>query len=375
MSQHLAKEQPEKYNHPVKLVYEDEYGAYLGVNAEFLQEFVLKESNPNFEVFDSQDSHRRFIAVKCSRLPDDQDLVKGRYGIDFHRAKPKLKEALQYGAELPYALENTKRLANMAFAAITREEYDRKSSVWESFYSYIWSLRPQTLWVTPHSGNITRIPDDILPYPKDEMDSFTAGVAASCAFNDRSKATRRVMISIHGFGYLAAIFDLGGFGIIDEEKLAAVAKKIEAKYHERAQSVADEYKQDFFLRAIRGFEHIKNKKGTLNPDKLDFTSTTAGHRVGFIIKGLKLYGQEITEFTLEEFKEAINTVNKMEIPVISANHLFPAMQVGRLLGLSEKIQEGLLHSALQVECSRLYLAKEPELITSIILDIKNELFD
>lgn len=359
----------------MELVYEDEYGAYLGVNAEFLQEFVLKESNPNFEVFDSRDSDRRFIAVKCSRLPDDQDLLKGRYGIDFHRAKPKLEEALQYGAELPYALGSTKWLANMAFAAITREEYDKKSSVWENFYSYIWSSRPQTLWVTPHSGNITRIPDDILPYPKDEMDSFTAGVAASCAFNDRSKATRRVMISIHGFGYLAAILDLGGFGIIDEEKLAAVAKKIEIKYHERAQNLADEYKQDFFLRATRGLEHIKNKKGTLNPGESDFTSTTAGRRVGFIVKGLKLYGQEIIEFTLEEFKEAINGVNKMEVPVISGNHLFPARQVGNLLGLSEKIQKGLLHSALQVECSRLYLAKEPELITSIILDIKNELFD
>jgi hypothetical protein len=359
----------------MKLVYEDEHGAYLGVNAEFLQEFVPKESNPNFEVFDSRDAYRRFIAVKSSRIPDDENLKEGRYGIDFNRAKPTLQEALQYGDELPHALESVKWLANMAFAALTEEEYDRKSLVWDSFYSYIWGLTPQTIWVAPHSGSITRVPDDIIPYPKDEMDSFTAGVAALCAFNDRNKASKRVVISIHGFGYLAAVLDLGGFGIIDEGKLAAVAKKIEIKYHERAQILADEYKQDFFLRATRGLKHIKSKRGTLNPEELNFTSTPAGHRVGFIVKGLSLYGQEIKEFTLEEFKEAINNVNKMEVPVISSNYLFPARLVSKLLRLSGKIGQGLLHSALQIECSRLYLAKEPELITNMILDIKNELFD
>jgi hypothetical protein len=359
----------------MKLVNEDEHGAYLGVNAAFLKEFVPKESNPNFEVFDSQDNQNRFIVVKSSRLPDDEDLVKGRYGIDFHRAKPELQEALKYGAELPHALESMKWLANMAFAAFTKEEYDRKSSVWENFYSYIWGLTPKIIWVAPHSGSITRVPDDIIPYPKDEMDSFTAGVAALCALNDRNKASKRVMISIHGFGYLAAILDLGGFGIIDEGKLAAVAKKIENKYHERAQILADEYKQDFFLRATRGLKHIKSKRGTLNPEELNLTLTPAGQRVELIVKGLRLYGQKIREFTPAEFKEAIHSLNKVEVQVVSSNYLFPARLVGKLLRLSEKIGHGLLHSALQIECSKLYLAKEPELITNMILDIKNELFD
>jgi hypothetical protein len=359
----------------MKLVYEDEHGAYIGVNAEFLQEFTPKESNPNFEVFDSRDNQSRFIAVKASRIPDDQDLAEGRYGIDFNRVKPELQEALQYGAELPHALESRQWLANIAFAANTKEEYERKSSVWENFYSYIWGLKPKTIWVTPHSGSINRIPDGILPYPKDEMDSFTAGVAALCAFNNRNKASKRVMISIHGFGYLAAILDLGGFGIIDEEKLAAVAKKMEMKYHERVQILADEYKRDFFFRASRGLKHIKNKRGTLNPKELGLTSTTAGYRVELIVRGLRLYVQEIREFTLEEFKEAIHNVYKMEVPVISSNYLFPARHIGKILRLSERIVQGLLHSALQVECSRLYLAREPELITNIILDIKNELFD
>jgi hypothetical protein len=359
----------------MKLVYEDEHGAYLGVNAEFLKEFTPKESNPNFEVFDSRDNHRRFIVVKSSRIPDDQDLAAGRYGIDFHRAKPGLQEALQYGDELPHALESMKWLANAAFAALTEEEYDRKCSAWESFYSYIWGLTPKIIWVTPHSGSVARVPDDILPYPKLVMDAFTAGVAASCAVNNRNKASKRIMISIHSSSFLGTVLELGGFGIVDEEKMAAVAGKTEMKYHEKAQILAHEHKRNFFLTATGWLEHIQNKRGTLNPEELNRTSTADRRRVELIVKGLRLYGQEIREFTLEEFYEAIKSLNKAEVHVISSNYLFPASHVGKILGLSEKIGQGLLHSALNIECSKLYLAREPELITKMILDIKNELFD
>jgi hypothetical protein len=359
----------------MKLVYEDDYGAYSGVRAEFLEKFVLKESNPNFDVYDSRDNNNRFIAVKSSRLPDDQDLAAGRYGIDFNRAKPGLQEALQYSTELPDALENMKWLANMSFAANTRDEYDRKSSVWDNFYSCIWGSEPKTIWVTPHSGSVARVPDDILPYPKLVIDAFTAGVAASCAFNIRNKALKRLMISIHSSSFLGTIFELGGFGIIDEEKLFAVAAKIEMKYHERVQSLADEHKQYFCLIATRWLEHIKNKQGTLDPAALNHTSTTDKRRVDLIAKELKLYGQEIKGFTLEEFEEVIRSVSEIEVPVISSNYIFPASHVGKILKISEKIGRGLLHSALNIECSKPYLAKEPELMTNIILDIKNEFFN
>jgi hypothetical protein len=328
----------------MKLVHEDEQGAYLGVSTEFLQGFITKESNPNFEVYDSRDNQRRLVVVKSSRVPDDQDLNEGRYGIDFHRARPTLQEALQYGAELPQALESRKWLTNIAFAAINKEEYDRKSSIWENFYSYIWGSTPQTVWVAPHSGNVTRAVDEILPYPKVEIDAFAAGVAASCAFNDRIRALKRVMISIHSHNWVGAILDLGGFGIIDEQKLAAVTKKMEMKYHERAQILADEYKKDFVLRATGWLEHIKGRRGTLNPKELDHTSRTYRYIVENIVKGLKLYGQEIREFALEEFKEALQGLNKVEVPVASYNYLFPAKHIGELLRLSEKIRKGLLHS-------------------------------
>jgi hypothetical protein len=356
----------------MKLVNEDEYGTYLGVTEEFLKKFVPKESNPNFEVFDLRDNNNRFMAAKSSRIPDDQDLAAGRYGIDFNRAKPTLQEAFQYGSELPYGL---KWLGDIAFAAITREEYDRKSSAWEKFYSYIWGLTPQTLWVAQHSGSVNRAPDDILPFPKLWIDAFTAGVAALCAFNDRNRASKRIMISIHGTGLLGAVLNSGDFGVVAEEKMDAVAKKIEMKYHERVQILADEYKQDFLLKTDKLLEHIKKIRGTLNPEELKHTSIDDRVHVELIVKGLMLYGQEIKEFTLEEFQEAIHNLGKIEVLVISNNYLYPARHVGKLLKLTEKIGQGLLYSALNIECSKLYLAREPELIANMIIDIKNELFD
>jgi len=355
----------------MKLVNEDEHGAYLGVKAEFLKEFVLKESNPNFEVFDSRDNQRRFIAVKSSRVADDQDPAAGRFGIDFNRARPGLKEALQYGAELPNGL---KWLGDIAFAAFNKEEYDRKSSAWEDFYSYIWGLTPQTLWVAPHSGSVNRAPDDILPFPKLWIDAFTAGVAASCAFKDRNRTSKRVMMAIHGTGHLGAVLNLGDFGVVDKEKLDIVAKKMEMKYHERAQVLADEFKQDFTLKTIKILRHIKNRRGTLNPEELSHISRDDSFTVGLYVKGLGLYGQEIKEFTFAEFKEAIQSLSKIEVPVILNDYFYTARNAGKLLKLPEKIEHGLLHSALNIECSKLYLARDPELVANIILDVKNELF-
>lgn len=359
----------------MKLVYEDEHGAYLGVTAEFLKEFVSKESNPNFEVYDSQDGHRRFMAVKSSRLPDDQDLTEGRYGIDFNRAKPKLQEALRYGDELPHALESMKWLANTAFASFTKEEYDRKSSAWDNFYSYIWGSMPKTIWVAPHSGSVDRAPDDIFPYPKTAIDAFTAGIAASCAFNEKNKAIKRIMISIHSSGFIGTVLEVGSFGIVDEEKLTAVVKKTENKYHERVQVIAHEHKQHYYLVANGWLEHIKNKRGTLNPEELNHVSTLDRQRVELMSKGLRLYGQEIREFTIEEFKEALHNLNKSEVQVVSGNYVYPGRQVSQQIRLPEKVECGLLYSAIQFECSKVYLAREPELITNMILDIKNELFD
>ena len=131
------------------------------------------------------------------------------------------------------------------------------------------------------------------------------------------------MISVHSSGFIMTVLELGGFGVLDEEKLATVARKIEMKYHERAQTLVGEYIQHLYRMATRWLKHIENRRGTLNPDELNHTSTIDRQRVELIRKGLELYGQEITEYTMAEFKEAIHSLNKAEVQVVSCNQLFP----------------------------------------------------
>jgi hypothetical protein len=357
----------------MKLVIEDEYGAYLGVTQAFLKEFVQKERNPNFEVFDSRDGQRRFIAVKSSRLPDDEESSSGRYGINFHRAKPGLHEAIRYHTELSQALITREALNGIAFAAANKDEYDNKSAVWDKFYAFIWGETPQTIWVSPHSGNVNRTPDDIFPYPKMEMDSYAAGLAAQCAYYDTADTFKRTMISIHSHNWLSAILDLGGFGICDEKKLENINTKIEKQYTEKMQALAEECRQDFLLKAGRWLEHIINTRGTLDPQKLPPEFGIERSVIYFVATGLKLYKKEIKHFTIEEFREVIQSLSNTKIQVVSCNYLFSGQQIGAQLELSSKINRGLLRCALQIECMKHYLNKAPELVSDIILDVKNAL--
>ena len=355
------------------LVNEDKNGAYIGATANFLKKFVTKESNPNFDIFDSQDGYNRVIIAKSSRLPDDDDLGTGKYGINFHRALPSYKEALRYKTGIPYALE-TRQINDLAFGADSKEEYERKAAVWNHFYTFIWDLNPQTLWITPHSGSIARPPDEIIPWPYLEMDAYVAGIAALCAFKNSNKPLKRIMISIHSHNWLGAILDLGGFGILEEQRLADIARKIETKYHEKVQVLAEECKKDFSIRAIKWLTHIKNIRGTLVPEDLKGQYALDRSVVLNITRSLQLYGKEIREFQLAEFQAAINSLGGTELKVISCNHLFAAKHIAELIKITNKIDSALLSSALQIECLKLYLKKEPELISNIILDVKKELF-
>jgi hypothetical protein len=355
----------------MKLVNEDEYGAYLGVTADFLEEFIRTENNPNFEVFDSRDGGRRFIVTKCSRLPDDEDPNDGRYGINFHRAKPDFPTARAYLNELATARISRQAINGLAFAAETREQYASKSAAWERFYSYVWDKKPQNIWATPHSGSAEREPDDIFPYPKLEMDACVAGVAAQCAFKDTSPALKRTMISVHSHNWYSAVVDLGGFGINDEKKLADAAAKLEEKYAARVQPAAEACRKDFMNKVMPWLEHVLRTFGTLELEKL---WPDHGSAVYYSMTGLKLYKRQITRFTLDEFRDAINSLKGKRIKAASFNHLFSGEWVGKQLGLAEHIREGRMGGAVQIECMKYYLKNEPELMADIILDLKRELF-
>jgi len=356
----------------MELVFEDERGAYSGVRPEFLNSLVPIECNPNFDVYDSLDNQGRFIAVKSSRVPDDEDLENDKFGIDFNRGKPTREEAFQYGTGMPGAYQ---WLSDTAFAAGTGEEYRRKASTWDNFFSHIFGRTPQTVWVTPHSGRVNREPDDMFHFPEFMVDAFTAGIAARCVFNDRNKALKRIMIAVHSTGQLAAVVNLGDFGIVESEKLDSIAEKMERKYHEKVQVLAGEFTRDFGEKTLKLLEHINNIQGTLEPEELNHRSTDDSFTVKTYVKCLQRYGQEVKELTLAGFTRALQNLDKVEVPVILNNFIYPARNVGKLLKLSDKMKAGMLYTALHIEGAKLYMARDPELVANIILDIKNELLE
>jgi hypothetical protein len=356
-----------------KLVNEDQNGAYLGVTPELLKKFVLKESNPSFEVYDSRDGYNRLIVAKSSRLPDDNDLTNKHYGINFHRAKPDFKTAVAYDKELKIPRLGRKELNSLSFAAATEAEYENKSGIWDRFYHYVWDETPQNLWVTPHSGNINRKPDKLFPFPKLELDGYVAGVTARCANSDTGPTLKRTMMSIHSHNWYSAVVDLGSFGINDIEKLESIAAVVEKKYAEKVQPAAEACRQDFAARLLPWLEIIQRYRGTLNLEALAKEYSIDQAVVYYTMRGLKLYGKEITSLTFKEFQDAIDSLKGTRVRVASCNHLFSGEQVAKQLELAGQIQRGRMDAALQVECMKFYLKKTPELVADIILDAKRAL--
>jgi hypothetical protein len=356
------------------LVNEDIDGVYFGATPDLLKKFVIKESNPNFDVLDSNNGRSRLVFAKSSRLPDDDDFNTGRYGINFHRAKPGCDEAVKYREGMKNIKDAPHLLYDMAFVASGREEYAKKAAVWDSFYSYIWGEEPLHLWVTPHSGVIDRPPDPLIPWPRLEHDAFVAGVAAACALADDAKPSRRTMVSLHSYNWLGAVLDIGGFGINDKARLLAIERELNLKYRDNIQPLAGECKARFARIAINWVNHIWKIKHALSPRELAVKSNFDEGLMSLIIKSLKMYGQEIIRFTPDEFSAALHALEPVPLQVVSHNYLYPGEHISELIGLKEHVNRGHMDAAVQIECLKVYLEKAPDLMTKIILDIKNELF-
>jgi hypothetical protein len=357
----------------MSLVKEDKHGAYLGVTPEFLKKFIIKENNPNFDVFDSNEGYSRLIFAKSSRLPEDNDFKTGRYGINYHRAKPGGDEAIKYREGMQNIKEVPHLLYDMAFIASNREEYAQKAAAWDSFYACIWGKEPLHLWVTPHSGSIGRPADPLIPWPKLEHDAYVAGVAAACALVDNAKPRRRTMVSLHSHNWLGAVVDIGGFGINDKARLLAAERKLNIKYHDAVQPMAKECKTVFARVALDWVRHIWKIKHALSPRELAGQDTFDEGLMSLIIKSLKMYGQDITIFTPEAFAAALEALESTPLQVASHNYLYPGEHICELIGLKEHVKRGDIGAAVQIECLKTYLEKAPELMRDIILDVKNEL--
>jgi hypothetical protein len=355
-----------------ELVFQNNHGAYVGPTPELLAEFGCTEDAPNYDVFDGDCV--RLLLGKCSRLADDEDVAAGIYGIDFNRGLPSLKDAMAYADALPLAVKNRDFVGNLAFAAGTEEDYKRKLDVYSRFYSHIYDREPGLVYVAPHCGDVRRTADNLLPFPKHEIDSWTAGIASLCARTHSGKVNRRIMVSIHSHYFPGPVIDVGDLGLLDAARLDDIVLKLENKYHDSLQPNRVEYAQDTTGVLMALLAHVVQKYGTLEIDKLQQLSSQDRYRVQYIAKGLQLHGITVRDQTLEGFRDALSRLSLTEAIGVGNGCLLSGRYVSKQLGLEDKVSSGLLDGAVQIEISRPYAKAEPFLIAQIISELVDAYF-
>jgi len=355
-----------------ELIFQNSHGAYVGPTPELLTEFGCTEDTPNFDVFDGDCV--RLLLGKCSRLADDEDVTAGIYGIDFNRGVPSLKDAMAYADALPLAIKSRDFVGNFAFAAGTEEDYKRKLDMYSRFYSHIYGCEPRLVYVAPHCGDVRRPADDLLPFPKHEIDSWTAGIATLCARTHYGKVNRRIMVSIHSHYFPGPVIDVGDLGLLDTERLDDVVRKLENSYHDRLQNHRVKYTRDMADVLMALLAHIFQKYGTLEVDKLQQLSSQDRFRVQYVDKGLQLHGIDVRDQTFEGFRDALSRLSLTEAIGVGHACLYSGRYVSKQLGLEDKVSSGLLDGAVQIEISRPYAKAEPVLVAQIISELVDAYF-
>jgi hypothetical protein len=361
------------------LVRETEQGAYLGAGPELEAAALPVAATPHFDVFDW--GRRRLILGKCSRLPDDEGQVTGRYGIDFHRALPPFQgtsgfwcdwgtgpievNAYTYAQHLPKTLQFREFTANLAFAASTEEVYQAKCQVYQAFYSYLFNSEARIILASPHSGEVRRAPDRYHPFPQSEIDGWTARVMAWCQ-GPAHGGKKRVLISLHSTDYFGALLDIGDFGLPQNRPLTRIVQQLQEDFSSSISPLLPRYR-DYILPYTRSrLEWFVENWGTLDPKRLTAKSTAARFEVASLMKITGL-PEPWGHIGLCDMDQALhNYWDRPPQQFIALNGVFSGRKTAQLLNLNAKLEQAGIDYAVQVECSRFLARYHPDLAARLI---------
>ncbi len=376
----------EKFGKP--MIRESTTGAYLGATQAMGAQSRVA-STPNFDVFDREG--KRLILGKCSRLPDDEDISKGRYGIDFHRALPPFRgssgftcnwgegnievNAYNYARCLPRALRFREFTANLAFASRDPEEYQAKRRAYTSFYSYLYHSSARVVIAAPHSGQVRRPPDVFHPFPLSEIDAWTARVGTRYLLSS-PLPSRRFLISLHSTDYFGSLMDFGDFGLAQNGALTEVVRELQDRFAETIEALMPAYRMHIIPYTLARVEWFERKFGTLDPRRLATISTAAGFELRSIKKVLKAGGFQGDTHTAAGLAQGLESYWRLPArELITLNSIFSGRKTARLLNLAYHLDQAGLHTAVQVECSRFLAQHHPDLTATIIGTLIAELED
>jgi hypothetical protein len=362
------------------MILESAAGAYLGPGARLATLARTVSESPNFDVFDGDG--RRLILGKCSRLPDDEDLRNGRYGIDFHRRLPPFKEdsgvacdwgegpipvnAYAYARYLPKTLRFREFTANLAFAARTLKDYEAKRRVYEAFYHHLYRAPGPTVIAAPHAGEVRRPPDQHHPFPQCETDAWSARVGVRCLAGAPS-GRMRFLISLHSSDYFGIFFELGDFGLPQNRALPELTRRLNRRFAGDLRTMLTAYRDYLVPYTLERLRWMEKRWGTLDPDSLSTVSTASRFEILRLVLVLKPWLPPAPKVSLDWLIRGLDAF--FAAPprdLITLNQVFSGRKTAALLNLEANLQQAGFTTAVQVECSR-YLAREhPELAAAII---------
>ncbi len=362
------------------MVQESTAGAYLSPSSQLKANARLVLASPNFDVFDGRG--KRLLLGKCSRLPDDEDLQAGRFGIDFHRALPPFQEAsgftcdlgngpipvnaYTYAQYLPRTLRFREFTANLAFAARDLENYQAKFQVYRDFYRHLYQAPVATVIATPHSGEVRRPPDKYHPFPQSETDAWTSRMAVQC-LNGSPGEGKRLLISLHSTDYFGAFFDLGDFGLPQNHRLSGLTAQLNQRFARDIAALLPEYRDYLVPYTLARLRWMEERWGTLNPEALSTISTASRFEILRLMQVLEPWlrpSGSVTLTWLTQGLEAFFASPPREL--ITLNKVFSGRKTARLLNLKENLRNNGFYTAVQVECSRFLARHHPELAAAII---------
>jgi hypothetical protein len=369
------------------MVQENTAGAYLSPGRELASRARPVAENPNFDVFDGQG--RRLILGKCSRLPDDEDPGAGRYGIDFHRALPPFQadsgftcdwgqgpipvNAYTYAQYLPRALRFREFTANLAFAARTREDYEARRRVYRAFYHYLYQAPAATVMAVPHAGEVRRPPDRYHPFPQSETDAWTSRVAVRW-LTRAPAAGRRLLISLHSTGYFGAFFDLGDFGLPQNDLLPGLTARLNRRFAQELADLVPAYRDSLVPYTLERLQWMEQRWGTLEPEALSAISTASRFEILRLIRVLEPWltpAARVTREWLSRGLEAFGASPPRDL--ITLNKVFSGRKTAGLLNLGDRLQQAGFDTAVQVECSRFLARHHPGLAAAIVAALEEGL--
>ena len=361
------------------MIRENQAGAYLGPEPELRRRYRWSVADPHFDVFEAEGC--RLILGKCSRLPDDEDVAAGRFGIDFHRALPPFQgesgffcdwgngpipvNAQTYAHYLPRTIRFRQFTANLAFAAATPAAYEAKRRVYEAFYRQVYGAKQDLVVAVPHCGPVWRRPDDYHPFPESEIDAWTARVAVRLQLHPALR--RRLLLSLHSTDYFGALLDIGDFGLAANQVLSGIIRQLNEEFADALAEVTPAYREHILFYTRQRLAWKYQRWGTLHPEDLARISTASQFEVKILDGFARDFVAAEERFTLAGLCRGLEAYwSQGHHAHITLNGVFSGRKTAKLLDLAARLPGAGLATAVQVECSRFLAQRRPELAAAMI---------